>query len=1053
MKRVAIIVFILNLMILNLYGQDLSITGIVKSSSGDILSGVSISNNANKRALGATDAKGAFSVKAPAESRLRFKILGHSDVIIKLEAGKTNYTIVMDEEDNTLEEAVVVGYVARQKSALTGSAVVISGKEIQDVPVANFTDLLQGKVPGMNVQLNNGTPGMRGSVAIRGISTINVQGSGDDAFLTPTSPLYVIDGVPIDEGTNYEYGFQTAGPGISPIAMIPVEDIEDIVVLKDAQATALYGSKGAYGVILVSTKRGKSKVPIVSYVGQVFVNTPPNLREVLGGANERRARVNQILNNDTAYHSALDLINSTPILADSLNPYYNNSTDWQSYFYRTTMNTSHTVNISGGDQAFNYKIAPGYYGEKGIVANTGFTRYSVPMNMQYRPSDNFRMFVNLSPSLAKNSTGSGNAFKQSGVANSANTSSLLPSPSLFSGSVAALTALNMENDNKTGTMNSQVELEYSPVTGLRFSTTMSYNYKVATQDRFLPEALNSNTTEIYSYNDKLNTLYNRNMVAYTKTIFNEKNLLSAYVFNEAEVSTFKADAMRLRGTPNDQIHGGFSYNTKDALGGTLKGLYERRTLGYAGNLTYNYDSKYILEFSYRLDGTSTTGAANPWSNLPSIGARWNFKDEPFFRDWSALEYATLRGSWGKNIIPSGTIYDVYGRYNSDSETYNNQSSVSLDMGVIPNIELLPQTTTMLNGAFEFGLTNGIYFTYENYYKQSDQILRTKDIANINAFGSVNTNETSIVNMGHEFILGYRPRKKGDWSYSVNFNGAFNKDYAAALPDNVRQLLVTDNSIYNQAILYRLGINSLSNVLLHYKGVYASDEDVPVNPLTGLRYRVGGELTDERFFKAGDPIWTDLNGDYILDENDLVVVGNSQPVFTGGLNIFTQYKNWSLNTQFFMTFKRDVLNNALADRLRNYSNPMYADDDKRSNGALIPVDDLDIWSNENLSGAFPNIYDFRRYTYINPFNYNQTFFQEDGSYFKFTTATLSYNFNRDFVQRALGITSARVYFSANNIFTISKYSGPDPELVSALGRDSSAGYPNRRSYTLGVNVQF
>ena len=364
-------------------------------------------------------------------------------------------------------------------------------------------------------------------------------------------------------------------------------------------------------------------------------------------------------------------------------------------------------------------------------------------------------------------------------------------------------------------------------------------------------------------------------------------------------------------------------------------------------------------------------------------------------------------------------------------------------------QLLVHHGVCLNGAIEFGFTNGLSFVYETYYKQSDQILRTKKIANINAFGSVNTNETSLVNMGHEFIVGYRPQKEGDWSYSLNFNGAINRDYTAALPDDVRQLLVADDSNYKQSILYRLGLNALSNVLLHYQGVYESDDQVPINPLTGLRYRVGGSLADERFFRAGDPIWTDLNGDYILDERDFVIVGNSQPVFTGGFNAFVQYKSWSLNSQFFMTFKRDVLNNALADRLKNYSDPAG----NAGAGALVPIEDLDIWSTSHTSSYFPNIYDFRRYGYINPFRYDQTLFQEDGSYFKFTTATLSYNFDRGMLSKRLGITSARVYFSANNIFTISKYSGPDPELVSALGRDSSAGYPNRRSYTLGFNIQF
>ena len=1048
MKRITLITLIINFFIVSVYAQDLTITGEVKSAGGEFLSGVSISNNATKKNIGVTDSRGRFTVKAPANVTLLFKAVGYENAYVEVVGSKSFYAVTLDNTVASIEETLVVGYVSRDKKSITGSAVTISGKEIQDVPVANFTDLLQGKVPGMNVQLNNGTPGMRGSVAIRGISTLNVQGSGDDAFLTPTSPLYVIDGVPIDEGTNYEYGFQTSGPGISPIAMIPVEDIEDIVVLKDAQATALYGSKGAYGVILVTTKRGKTKIPVVQYIGQMFVNTPPNLRPVLGGAFERRARVNQILANDTTYASALKLINESPLLADSLNAYYNNSTDWQSYFFRTTVNSSHSVNISGGDPTFNYKIAPSFYLENGIVENTGFTRYSLPMNMQYRPDDRFRMFVNLSPSIGKNSTGSGNAFKQNGVAQSSNTSSLLPAPSLFSGSVGALSALNMQNDNKTGNLNSQIELEYSPVLGLRFLTTLSYNFKIATQDRFLPEALNSNSTEIYSYRDRLNTLYNRNMITYNK--FFGKHNLNVYVFNEAEVSKFQADPLLINGTPNDQIKSGISYSTRYALGGTLEGLYERRTLGYAGSLSYGYDQKYYLEFSYRLDGTSTTGTENPWANLPSVGVRWNFFEESFVKDWDFLDYGLIRGSWGKNIIPTGSIYDVYGKYYSESQTYNNQPSVALDMDVIPNIKLEPSTTTMLNGAIEFGLKNGLTFLYENYYKQSDKILRKKGIANINVFGNVNTNETSMVNMGHEFIVGYRPKLNGDWKFNFSVNGAINRDYATALPDDIRQLLNVDNSEYKQSILYRLGINSLSNVLLHYRGVYATDEDVPVNPVTGLRYRRGSGLNEENFFRAGDPVWTDLNGDYVLDENDFVVVGNSQPVFTGGVSLFGQYKGWSLSTQFYMTLKRDVLNNALADRLRNYSDP--AGNADGGPGTLLPITDLSIWSYGQSSG-FPNIYDFRRFGAIDPFRYDQTLFQEDGSYFKFSTATLSYNIDGDFVRRSLGISSARIYVSGSNIFTISRYSGPDPELVSGLGRDSSGGYPNRRSYTVGLNVQF
>lgn len=753
------------------------------------------------------------------------------------------------------------------------------------------------------------------------------------------------------------------------------------------------------------------------------------------------------MNNDTTYHSALRLINTTPMLADSLNAYFNNSTDWQSYFYRTTFNQTHSLNISGGDQQFNYKISPSYYDEKGIVENTGFTRYSMMMNMQYMPSTRFKMSAYMNTSLGKNSTGSGNAFGQSGIATSANTSSLLPPPSLFSGSIGALSALEMLNDNKTGNINTQLELQWEPVQGIRGTSTFSYSYNTATQDRFLPEALNANSNEIYSYNDRRNTLYNRNMVSYTKT-FQEAHTISAYAFNELQVTNYRADAMLLTGSPSDQMTSGVGYKPWQSKGGTMDNISEVRTLGYAGNASYNYMSKYILELTYRLDGTSTTGTQNPWAHLPSVGVRWNVKNEAFLDDVYWLDYLNLRGTWGKNIVPTGNIFDVYGRYVANPTTYNNQTSVSLDMGAIPNIALEPSVSTQLNGAIEVGLFNNLLsLTYENYYRQTDQILREKEIANINAFGNVKTNETSLVNMGHEFIASVRPPfANPDWSLNISVNGALNKDYAAALPDNVRQLLVGDASAYNQSILYRLGINSLSNVLLHYKGVYESDDQVPVNPATGLRYRMGGTVSEEKFFRAGDPIWTDLNGDYILDEKDYVIVGNSQPVFTGGVNIFLQYKNWALNTQWYATIKRDIMNNALADRFRNYSDPT-------SEGALVPLSDLNYWTPEQVDAQFPNPFDFRRFGFYDPFRYDQTLFQEDGSYLKFQTATLSYNFDRAYIQGLLGITSARLYLTANNIFTFTKYSGPDPELVSALGRDSSSGYPNRRSFTFGLNIQF
>lgn len=316
-----------------------------------------------------------------------------------------------------------------------------------------------------------------------------------------------------------------------------------------------------------------------------------------------------------------------------------------------------------------------------------------------------------------------------------------------------------------------------------------------------------------------------------------------------------------------------------------------------------------------------------------------------------------------------------------------------------------------------------------------------------------TNETAMVNMGHEFMLTYRPKfSTKDWDFSISANGAINRDYVTSLPDGVRQLTEVDPNVTNLTTLFRLGLNSRTNVLLHYKGVYKSDEDVPVNPLTGLRYRSGKATNEEAFFRAGDPIWTDINGDYILDENDFVYVGNSLPLFTGGFSSFFRYKEWAINTQFVYSIKRDILNNALADRFRNYSNPSNQGEDENP-GALVPLDQYDVWRMVGDDAYFPNPFDFTRNSFYNPYRYDQTLFMEDGSYVKFQTATLSYNFDREKFIRRFGISSLRLFFTANNIITFSRYSGPDPELVTSMGRDSSNGYPNRRSYTLGLNIQF
>ncbi len=1023
--------------------KTVTVTGkVIDKSSKDGLPGVVILTGKPLKGVGNVGADGTFKVTVPKGATLVFRMLGYKDEAVHLE-GQSKVTVSMETQANKLNETVIVGYEKKTRETVTGAATIISGDELQDVPVANVMNLLQGKVPGLNIQNNNGLPGAVGSIRMRGLSNISISGNGQGAFLQPTSPLFVIDGVPVDPNSNFQYGFQQAGPGMNPLSLIPQEDIASIEVLKDAKATALYGSRGAYGVILVTTKRGESKVPIVRYTGSFFVDVPPKLRPTIGGNLERRQRINEIMRHDSSLYSALKSISQSPMLADSLNPYYNNSTNWQKVFYRPTYNQTHNLSVSGGDQKFNYKVNLGYYQENGIIENTGFHRYSLRMHAQYYPSPKFKLMAQLTSTLGQQNKGSGNGLIQTGVAKGANTSSLLPPPSLFNSSSDVLGALKVDDNNKTADIDANVQAKYELFSGLFLSSTFSYTYTGGTEDRFTPAGISNGYAKMYAYDDKKYNLYNRNTISYIKSF--GKNNLSVNVFNELTATSFQASAALQRDLPNDIIKGPFGFNGQDSKGGVLDNKTESRLVSFAGSVSYDYDKKYVLSLSYRLDGSSINGPAKPYSRDPSIGLRWNFNKENFFQQFYWLDYGSLRATWGRNVVPNGTIFDAYGSYNYGGQ-FNNEPGADISFGQMPNTSLTPTTTTQWNWGFDLGLWKGKLQTSMNlYYKQVDNLLQSQPLAQISGFDKLNSNKTSLVDYGYELSVTYRPlpeQSKFDWT--VTFNGAINHDVLTMLPDGNRQLKVKATDGSGQTILYRLGRNSLSNVLYHTRGVYKTTADVQVDPLTGLRYHVGSG-SGATYFEGGDPQWTDVDGNYILDERDQVVAGNSQPLITGGGSSFLRYKNFTLNISFSYTLIRDILNNTLSGRFQNYGNPF-------GNKALLPIGQFDYWKGPGDEALYPNPYSFLRGGRISPFRFDQTLFQEDGSYWKINNIVLSYNINNDILDR-WGIGGFRIYLSSNNVYTFSKYSGPNPEKVTDLGRDNSNGYPNSRSFTLGINVKF
>ena len=1013
-----------------------SITGkVVAASDGTPLPGVSILLQTSEapRPLGVTDGAGAFRITAPADGTLEFRFISYETAVVAI-AGNTTLTVRLEPTSTSLKEAIVVGYQTRTKETITGSVTRITGKELQDVPTANVEQLLQGRVPGLNIQTTTGAPGFRGSASIRGLSQILVQGSGNEAYLSPQSPLYVIDGVPIDANSGYQYGFETLGPGTSPLSLIPPEDIKSVDVMKDAEATSLYGSKGANGVIVITTKRGDSEVPIVRYTGSLFFDFPPPLRGTIGGKDERAIRIDQIMatgNLDRIYD-----ISHTQFLSDSLNPFYNNSTDWQGLYYGMTYNQTHNLQVSGGTQELNYKANLNFYNEKGVIKNTGFNRYALSLNINFRPSDRLQVSGYLSGGLGKKLKGSGNGLTEVGAGNSIS-SSLLPGPSYFINVGQFTDALYRDNNARTYNARAYLNASYEIVKHIRLSTNTSYSFIADLEDTYTPALANNEQPWVYGYNGRKSNFYNRSGITYNNTFAGKHNFYVS-VFSETNIDKALNTLINRGNGPNDAYHGPFGFNSffSGISGVPENGGYSViHTTAVAGNMQYDYNKKYVINLNYRQDGSSYAGLRNRWTRNPSFGVRWNFNKEKALEDLSWLEYGDFRFSYGINIRPTTNIFASQGWFEING-SYNGVTRISPHLGLMPNPDLEPEKVQQFNYGFDLGILNGRFGVTVDYYnKKVYDMLYEQYLPTATGFQSTFTNDASVYDYGYEVQLMVRPfSTSSPWNWNISVNWAVNKDVLLQLPGGKSAVLSPDGSI-----MTRVGYSALSNFLYISQGVYRTEDDVPVDPVTGLLYRNGAA----GFFHAGDEKIKDVDGNYIWSSTDLQMAGSPVPRVTGGFSSYLTYKNYSLNFNGSFTLKRDLLNNALSERLNNLRNPTTL-------GTIVDLRDLDYWKSQGQVARFP--YPFNYLSNTDPFWPTQTLFQEDGSYFKLNALTLGYTFDRELTER-WGIRTIRLYSTVTNLFMITDYYGPNPEAVTVLGRDGLGTYPISKTWTLGLNIEF
>ncbi|GAA4322411.1 TonB-dependent receptor [Mucilaginibacter gynuensis] len=1028
----------------NVFAQT-KITGVVKDDKGNTLPSVSIVVKGGKG--GQTDNNGKFSIEAPADATLIITYIGYIKQEIKLN-GKTTINVVMEESQTTLNDVVVIGYQKVTRKKTTAAISSISAKEIANLPASSFDQLLQGRLSGVNVQNFSGMPGATPTVSVRGNSTVN---SSYNEFSVVNSPLYVVDGVP--QPTESYVGPGT-GTGNNYLAGINPNDIESVDVLKDASAAAIYGSRAANGVILITTKKGLNTEPKVMISGYTGITQKPKLRDVTLGSAERSQKMD-ILRAQLDYASQKNL---PYMLTDSLNPAFNGNTNWQDMFYQTGKIKDVDLSLSGGGTGgTTYRFSSGYYDEEGIIKATGFKRYTMRLNLLTKALKE-RLTINPIVGYSRSERARGNGDNASPISLGAGN---MPS-SLFELSQTKkdfyLGAYNANSDqNVSNQFTFNLNIGYDITKNFKFTSQSSFLNNSARRDQSQSSLLRNNTGNYsYSYADNGITALTSNYFTYSNSF--GKHNISLIGGQDIQYDQFRYTTASGTNGASDQItvvqgflqSNIFGYSDYQASG----------LLSYYGRAAYDYDSKYLLSVSTRTDGSSRFGKNSKWGFFPSASVAWIISEENFMKDGgSPFTLLKLRGSIGATGSLPGTNYLQYNLYNVNAGDYagsNGSSSYGGVTAVTPNFingvaqaGLTWERSTQWNVGTDVEIDNGRYSMALDFYnKESSMQLFSVRLPVTTGYDNALTNSIGVRNAGVDLsITANLLPKTSAIKWFSRLNVSYNKNTIMNLPNGGRDLVLSGDRFDKSHIL---SVGSPINTFYLYKtlGVYKTDADVPVNPYTGDRMSAGGNA-----YRAGDFQLADMDGDYLIDpfndgiNPDKLPIGDPNPKWTGGFTNNFTWKNFTVGVFCTFTFDRDVLNIFRSDLMSNSSSG------SPSNFAAYSTPDfskINIWRRPGDVAEYAKV-DIGNYRYY--YTSAQTFFLEKGGYFRIKSINLSYDLPST-VTKKLGLGRVRVFGVADNVamFQQSQYL-PDAEAVNPYGEYNGAGYPIPKKYTVGLEVNF
>ncbi|HJF70296.1 MAG TPA: TonB-dependent receptor [Butyricimonas virosa] len=1051
--------------------EEWVIRGRVTDKKSGPLPGVSVYIKGTTKGV-ATDSKGEYKLVLAPQKNL---VLMYSFVGMKMKEVPVSkpgvVNVVLEDDVSDLDEVRVIAYGKTTKREMMGAVTSIKGEDILSVPTANLSSLLQGRVAGMDVSNMSGAPGSGGTATIlRGYNTLSAE---QRDF---SSPLWVIDGVPITNLTS-------TLTGTNALAEIDPESIESIEVLKDAAATSMYGSRAANGVILVTTKKGKAGQRSVRANVSYSWSYIPEYPTVFAGKEARRYKLKALRNYRTAYMNA----EGEPVyptsytesyhqyqsvynyfwgdgneynagaynaeLQDSLNPFYNNATNWFKRFFQTGKVLTANVQSLYGTDKFNCSVGAGFYDETGILRKSGFIRFNFMTNLGFKPADRLTIDVNIALAYAKRARNQGetsNLVMGSGdnLINVPNTpfetSTFLPANSVVEDEVLKnQKGVKEKNEDMAGRLG--VVLSYNIADWLRFSTTNSIGYTLSKQNKFTPlELMPNKKTESAGTFLENRVLLTENLLVFNKEFKEHKVEVLAGI--SVQLSEEHSVGGLARGGPGNYVHyasGGWpSIDNSGYLPEALtsyKSNFEKDVLiSYLGRLTYSYKQKYIFGASVRRDGSSKFGKAKPWGTFPAFSAAWVFSDEKFMDFLGWLDFGKLRGSWGETGTQFTTRYLAYGSLSAGMIPFmGNSTVVPQSANGLLNPDLSWETTRQYNVGIDLDFLNyrlGVVFDFYGRYTY-DMMYAVSLPGDYSPFTTQYKNAGAISNEGIELSLKYDIFRRDNLKWRLNFNIArnwnkFKKSY--------------DDRDLGTYILGR-PLNVIRR--LKASGIIQSEDEIP------YKYNASGQKQYlypnmyqgvRQFYTVGDIKYYDADGDGTISTNgDAIYIGSPLPLAQGGILTELQWKGFDVALNFTYSLGRTIINGNKAEAVAvshlNILNPILEDIRKYT-----------FWEKPGDDADFPRLaYD----TGKNNTGIYSDQFVEKVNYLRLRSFVLGYSLPKSITDK-LKLTKIRAYVSGENLFTWTNYSGMDPEAVDLMtGFDNIRKYPLNRKFTLGLSVNF